>query len=434
VDNLISQLKNTNSSLREAEIEGLLFLLIQSKGITNTELIQKTGLPKETLRLFLNSIGSYLEEQKGAQVKIKDEFLAKMETLKMRPYEWSLLAYNDPALTQKIREIREKFQLIPKRDYDQFFATCETSVSKYKVMMAKGVIERKKIAFLGDDDWVSLVTGIDSSKHSLIRVFDIDPGILKTIKTLSTELGIKNLFTHQYDVREALLPEFIGGFDVVVTDPPYTKSGIMLFLNRAMQLLNKEGYIFLYFGNSFKTPEKFIKIQEIIGRFGLVIEDKIDKFARYHGAESIGSASSLYVLRASEYSHDLSGAVLPKSIYTFENQKEEKFPFVDHVVFKIAGVSSDILNSKTKLQKLAGDFCKKHRLKVVDTKVTVFKGQGVSLTYILANSNLVIHTWPEYKALHIDLVTCVPIFAKAVLADTLSSLFKTNKIEMTVVE
>jgi predicted methyltransferase len=54
-----------------------------------------------------------------------------------------------------------------------------------------------------------------------------------------------------------------------MTDPPYTKSGINMFLSKAIDLLGNSRdfsgkYIFLFYGNSFKSPEKFLKIQEII--------------------------------------------------------------------------------------------------------------------------------------------------------------------------
>jgi S-adenosylmethionine/arginine decarboxylase-like enzyme len=47
--------------------------------------------------------------------------------------------------------------------------------------------------------------------------------------------------------------------------------------------------------------------------------------------------------------------------------------------------------------KIVGEFCRLHRLKVVDTKISKFKGQGLTLTYVLSNSNLLVHTWPELR-------------------------------------
>ena len=195
-----------------------------------------------------------------------------------------------------------------------------------------------------------------------------------------------------------------------------------------------EGAIFLYYGNSFKSPEKWIKIQEIITSFGLVIEDKINKFSKYFGAESIGSTSSVYVLRPTTATASKPEIALSTQIYTFEDTKEEKFPFVDHVVVKVFKVSTTILNSKRVLLSKLQDLCTSHKLKVVDTKITSFSPKGLSITYILSNSNLVIHTWPEFNALHIDLVTCAPIYNKEALSKTISDLFGTKYIEISFVE
>ncbi len=160
----------------------------------------------------------------------------------------------------------------------------------------------------------------------------------------------------------------------------------------------------------------------------------MDKFSRYHGAESIGSASSLYILKTTKFSKPLSEKILDTKIYTNESQKEEEFPFVDHVVIKVNGVAKGILTSKATLMNLMGKFCKVHKLNVVDTKVTKFKGGGLSITYILANSNLVVHTWDEYNALHLDLITCSPIYNKDGIMDTLSSLLNTRQLVINYVE
>ena len=251
------------------------------------------------------------------------------------------------------------------------------------------------------------------------------------------EKGYKNINTVLYDARKDLGPEFLGKYDVVVFDPPYTKSGVTIFLKRAVELLGnskdfKGKYVFMYYGNSFKSPEKILKIQEIINRFGFSIEDRIDKFARYNGAESIGNASSLYILKANKFTHSSGFAI--NSIYTYEKTKEEKFPFVDHVVFKVYDVDRKLLLSKGRMLSALEKICKNHKLKVIDKKVTDFSGGGMTITFILANSNFVVHTWPEFESIHLDLITCSPIFNKDFLLKTISGVFNTNKVESFYIE
>ena len=58
----------------------------------------------------------------------------------------------------------------------------------------------------------------------------------------------------------------------------------------------------------------------------------------------------------------------------------------------------------------------------------------MTLSFILASSNLTVHTWPELNAVHIDLITCSPIFNKDVLYTTISELFETKKVECFYIE
>ncbi len=437
--NIIDQIKQKNQDLRNAEIEGLLYLVLNYKGLTNTELIQQTGLPKETIRAFKVSIASMLEDKEGELVRFKADIAEEYNGLGLRPYRWSLLDYTDTELEEKLAKVREKYNLLPKREYDQFFATIKTSISKVTVMRDKGLIEGKRIGLLGDDDLMSLVLGMLGQKYAGITVFDIDPDILAIIIGICKDLGIEGVQTKVCDLRKGVNPADMGRYDVVATDPPYTKSGITLFLNNAVKLLGQtksaEGkYIFLYFGNSFKSPEKTLKIQEVISQFNLVIEDRIDKFARYTGADSIGSASSLYILKTTPFTQPVEDFMVADSIYTFEDQKEEKFPFVDHYTFKVFNVPDSVVGSKNAVLKAGGLLCSKHKLKVIDTKVTQFKGKGLTVTYILGSSNLLIHTWPEHNAVHIDLITCSPIYNKERLGLTVGELFGTKSVEVRRVE
>jgi predicted methyltransferase len=441
VTGLIEQLKTKNPDLKKAEIEGLLYLLLSEKALTNNELVTKTGLPKETVREFIKGTANMLEKSDSENLKLSSTGHDSISATRPQPYKWSLLQYDTNKaleLEKKFREISENIVVIPKREYDQFIATVHTSVSKALIMEDRGAVKGKKIALLGDDDLLSVSLSLLGG-YSELEVLDVDPDVNTSVKGISKSLGISDIQTATVDLRKRINPQLEGKFDVVVADPPYTKSGILLFINRAVQLLGKtndfEGkYLFLYYGNSFKTPEKTLKIQDIIGKFNLLIEDKLDKFARYTGAESIGNASSLYILKTTKHTKALDEAALSLPIYTYENQKEEKFPYVSHYTAKIYGVPKNIINSRSYLLRFLGQFCELHKLKVIDKKETKFKGIGYSFTFILGSSNLLAHTWPEYSAIHLDLVTCTPVYNKEALGSNLQSLFKAKNVEIREVE
>ncbi|KKS15125.1 MAG: hypothetical protein UU72_C0038G0005 [candidate division WWE3 bacterium GW2011_GWB1_41_6] len=440
MNDLVQKIKINNSDLKIAEIKGILKILSDnSVDITNSELIRLTGFPKETLRNFKSSISSLLENSDEDSIRLKPAIVEEIKKLDLRPHKWKLYSYEQKDLEDRLLEIRKTYELEPKREYDQFFATANTSVAKALVLRDKGLISGKNIALLGDDDLVSIVLGLMNEDHLNVTVFDIDDEILAVIERISKDLNLKNIRTVKWDVRTKLNPQFMSAFDVMMTDPPYTRNGIALFLNAGVELLGQNKghagkYIFLFYGNSFKSPEKTLKVQEVIADFNMVIEDKIDKFARYYGAESIGSASSLYILKATPFTHPLEEVLLTRNIYTFEEQKEEKFPFVDHYTFKIHNVPRHIVGSKKAILKVAGDFANAHRLKVLDTKVTQFRGKGLTITFVLGSSNLLLHTWPEFNAVHMDLITCSPIYNKEMMADSVVDLFKTDRIEIRRIE
>ncbi|MBW6442128.1 bis-aminopropyl spermidine synthase family protein [Patescibacteria group bacterium] len=444
MENLIHQLKKHNSDLSLGIIEGILYLLKNEKNLTNNSLITLTGLSKETLKRFKQSISHLLQEPEGEEIILNKDGENLLSELDLQPYKWSLkdsfIFFSEPDYTEKIREIeniKNKYSPKPKREYDQFLSTPETSYLKSRILIEKNFVKGKSIAFLGDDDLNSLSLATLNTGYKNITVFDIDDKLLDSIEKCSKERGLRNISVVKYDARKELEQQYFGKFDIVVFDPPYTKSGVSIFLQRAIDLLGSvnnfdEKYVVMYYGNSFKSPEKILKIQEIINRFGFSIEDRIEKFARYSGAESIGNSSSLYILRANKFTKQIGRNF--ENIYTFEKVSEEKFPFVDHVVFKVFDVKKDFLISKGRLMSALEDVCKSHRLKVIEKIVTEFKGGGMTISFILSNSNLTVHTWPEHGALHIDLITCSPIYNKEGLFDTLQRLFNTQKIEVFFIE
>lgn len=63
-------------------------------------------------------------------------------------------------------------------------------------------------------------------------------------------------------------------------------------------------------------------------------------------------------------------------------------------------------NSIEKVENAAQSIIGDLDLKVVKKLTHLFSPQGITLIYILSESHLVIHTWPESGFIHIDMVTC----------------------------
>ena len=65
-------------------------------------------------------------------------------------------------------------------------------------------------------------------------------------------------------------------------------------------------------------------------------------------------------------------------------------------------------NSFEAVEQLAESIISGLDLHVVKKHSHAFFPKGITIVYILSESHLAIHTWPELGVIHIDLVTCSP--------------------------
>lgn len=81
-------------------------------------------------------------------------------------------------------------------------------------------------------------------------------------------------------------------------------------------------------------------------------------------------------------------------------------PIINHfvAVIKSEQFGNSIQGIEDAAQSISGDM----DLNVVKKFNHMFSPQEITLVYILSESHLVIHTWPEFGVIHVDLVTCSP--------------------------
>ncbi len=433
---ILSKIKSDNVNLKESEIRGILYILLNFKGTLNLgELILKTGLPKTTVMEFLDSIKNYLKTSDVNKIQVKEEYKEVFSTL-AKKYSFRFCRFTDKDTEKRFKSIQKEYNLSPKREFDQFFATPKTSVQKALVLEHIGMHFAESVALIGDDDLVSVAIALKYPKIKNITVLEIDEDLVKAIQSIAEKykLPIKVI---KYDIRNEIPTFLYRKFDVVLTDPPYTSAGIELFLDRSISLLKPHTdfsgkYILLNYGNSFKSPQKFIEIQRIINNYHLFLEDSVYKFNRYFGAQSIGSASTLYVLKTTPNTRPKE--IKYQHIYTYEVMEKENFPYIAQYVFKLLKVPDEVFKSVNFIDKATRAFCKEHKIKIKDLKITKFDKNAYTFTYILESSNLVLHTWADFKAIHIDLVVCSKIYNATKMPNTLAKVFKTNFIDFKVFE
>ncbi len=80
-------------------------------------------------------------------------------------------------------------------------------------------------------------------------------------------------------------------------------------------------------------------------------------------------------------------------------------PTINQISIKIL-IEKDFPNTLRDVQSFALKFSEHFGFHVVNTTYHEFKPYGITFIAILSESHLAIHTWPEYKTIHVDLVSC----------------------------
>jgi len=303
--------------LRETQLLDFLAVIDRKEIKDKNKLIRAAGIPKATINKILEELKEYLEPL-GQSTQFRPEWQQEIHELLAKSSKENS-QYLEEKICALFASLRNKKPL-PKRQYDQFYATDQTTAKRALTISRNGDLDGRKIALLGDDDLTSVACALTGTAEK-ITVLEVDGDIIELIEETSQNLNL-GIETIKLDLRDKLPPELARQYDTVFTDPPYTPAGISLFLNSALFLLKKSPLSRIYFccGGSNRAREKELIIQKIVNEKGLLIKEKFSDFNHYHGAQSIGSTSSLYVCDWTTAARGTPPPNLP--IYTFQQQKE----------------------------------------------------------------------------------------------------------------
>jgi hypothetical protein len=180
---------------------------------------------------------------------------------------------------------------------DHVAATPETVVRRALLLGVRFWLPGSRLLCVGDHDLTSLAVAMIHPGVQ-ITVADIDERVLAYIDDQAGALGL-DVRTRWADLRLGLPASARDQADLAITDPPYTPEGVGLFVARAVEGLRdpERGRVLLAYGASERTPMLALKVQGSLHELNLAIEAVYPDFNRYFGAEAIGSAADLYVLR-----------------------------------------------------------------------------------------------------------------------------------------
>ncbi len=219
-----------------------------------------------------------------------------------------------------------------KAELDQTHCTVATKISRVLRLADAHALAGQRILVLGDDDLISLAIATFAAYRGhpgairRLAIVDADPDVLGWIGDQAAGTGVRiDLIGH--DLRQPLPAGLAGGFDVVLTDPPYTVAGAELFLSRAVSALAAEPGRHVFFSFGARRPDETIAVQRAIGEMGLVIRSLTAGFNEYLGAGVLAGTSNLYHLRTVAGARPLIAGEYAGPLYTADNRAVPARPY-----------------------------------------------------------------------------------------------------------
>ncbi|WP_421077026.1 bis-aminopropyl spermidine synthase family protein [Methanothermococcus sp. Ax23] len=286
----------------EKAVEDILRCIYRNQPISTKKIAQYTKLPLpiiakvrtilERNRILYREKGGALYSEEGLNLIEKNLKLKLNHDLKC-----PICNGKGIILNEYFEDILKKHKKYAKMrptvntSIDQSFATPETATYRAAFMADRGDLEGKKILFVGDDDLTSIPTAMSGLCDEVV-VMDIDDRLLNLIDEISEKEDL-NIKTVKHDFRNSIKNEYMGAFDTIFTDPPYTLEGLKLFLSRGVEGLGEGGGGALYLAFSHKPIDEYLELQRIINSMGFVIYELIPGFNTYEGSEIIGNTTFL---------------------------------------------------------------------------------------------------------------------------------------------
>ncbi len=207
--------------------------------------------------------------------------------------------------------IRRKFERLlagrpkPEIKFFQGYMRPDDVFARIAIMHSYDDVEDRSIILVGDDDLVSLALALTQLPRR-ITVLDVDERLGDFIGRVSRQEGLEVEFI-AHDVRDPLPAELRRKFDVFVTDPLETVSGLRAFLARAACALKPYGSAG-YFGLTTLEASfgKWLWLQRFLAQMNLAITDAIREHSSYPTKDyGIGFPYEEEILKRLKFKYDL---------------------------------------------------------------------------------------------------------------------------------
>ncbi|MCY4533046.1 MAG: bis-aminopropyl spermidine synthase family protein [Gammaproteobacteria bacterium] len=309
----------------------LLSMLIE-RPVSFDTLVRESAVEHRTASSLVNALGDDLVSMTDGRLQIVHERADQYRELINHRQLFSttpddplgrLLDAHSPAIA-KLTRLIEKTPA-SRKSLDHVSATAETAVRRALWLECTFDLDNARVLCIGDHDLTSVAIA-EVNPRTAVTVVDIDDDILGYIDSM----GYASIRCLWFDFRYGLAPSAEGWADLVFTDPPYTPEGVKLFLGRGVQgLRNSElARLVMAYGFSEMHPALGLKVQRAAASLHLTFDTILPGFNSYHGAQAVGSRSSIYVLRPTSrtWRAAYTKGKSTTNIYTHGSQSIEREP------------------------------------------------------------------------------------------------------------
>jgi len=182
-------------------------------------------------------------------------------------------------IIKKYVNVISKINFVPTFLFDQRPITLQSKLRKVLYAWNKLDIScAKKIAVLGDDDFISPLISCLNSKAQ-VDVFDIDNDVLTTLMQIKRKLSLKNINLFKYDLSKKPPKWLRSSYDLFFTDPTPTPSPFRDFIKFAYTIVKDRGVGYLSFYPSHSPLT--LEFQKILNDYGMIITEMLPKTTKY---------------------------------------------------------------------------------------------------------------------------------------------------------
>jgi len=201
-------------------------------------------------------------------------------------------------LIERFKEIVQKYPR-PESVLNRWIMTPESAFRRVMLMVQKGNCPGKNIVLLKDADLVGLALVLTRLPNS-VTVLEDDPDMAGYLKELAHSERFP-LSVFEYDLNQPVPEDYLGKFDVAVTDPPEDYETLLLHLKRSLAFLKPGEGQAAFFGltHTEASLRKWQILQrDLLVMNDIVITDILYEFTDYENenfqVEKIGSDISIF--------------------------------------------------------------------------------------------------------------------------------------------